>query len=151
MKLEALERQSGVYGTVNAGDTVTVSDQLGEELVALGAFKKVNKEAAPATADEVQDRKASGDSVAPIHTDGTERELLNTVGRKLHEPQADQIVPAQQEIEEKAQEADADAAEVADEKAHQDKVAEQKAVKEAKAASGRQTKVDKEAGTESTK
>ena len=74
MELQTLTRQTGVYGTVNEGDTITVSDSLGQELIDNGNFKKADKKADDATPDEVSGRNASGLATGPLHTDGTDRE-----------------------------------------------------------------------------
>ncbi|GAB4001530.1 hypothetical protein GCM10028807_57900 [Spirosoma daeguense] len=85
MFLKAKERQTGVYGTVNKGDTIEVSDFLGQELIEIGTFEETSKPNDTATAEEVSEHNVSGLKQEPIHTDGTPREILNTDGRKLHE------------------------------------------------------------------
>lgn len=85
MILEALERQTGAYGTVNKGDTVNVSDSLAAELIANGAFKEVVTAEEVATPGDVVDRNESGNTDEPVHVDGEAREILNDEGRKLHE------------------------------------------------------------------
>lgn len=151
MKLKALERQSGSYGVANAGDIVTVPDATGEELLLNGCWEKATGSAEPATAAEATNRKISGASQGPIELDGTERELLNTVGRKLHDPLPAQVVEAQKAIEEQVQESDKDAEEVEEKKTADADKKQEAAVKDAKAVAGRQTKVDEKAGGESTK
>jgi hypothetical protein len=100
MELEALERKTGVYGTVNAGDTVTVSDALGQELIDLGGFKKATKTADTATPEQVLARNASGNVAAePIHADGTNREILNDEGRVIHNSGPEAVVEAEARAE----------------------------------------------------
>lgn len=108
VELEAIERQTGVYGTVNTGDTVTVTESLAEELVAGGSFKKTTKIAETATPGEVIERNISGVSAEPVHADGTDREILNNEGRVLHQPTPAQVAAAQQVIEKVVQKEDAE-------------------------------------------
>lgn len=99
MNIEALERQTGVYGTVNEGDVVTVGDSLGAELVAGGAFKETTKSPDTATPEEVSERNESGLDTDAVSVDGTNREILNDEGRKLHESGEQASAEAQARVE----------------------------------------------------
>lgn len=117
MDLIALERQTGAYGTVNAGDKVTVTESYGEGLLAGGCFRKATAAESghidPATPEDVVERNNSGVSDEPVAVDGTEREALNTVARKLHEPQPETVIENQEAIEADAAQADKNAVDAA--------------------------------------
>ncbi|CCH01986.1 hypothetical protein FAES_3985 [Fibrella aestuarina BUZ 2] len=82
MNLIALERQTGSYGVANEGDTVTVSDEYGAELLKGGCFKLAPSKLTNPTATPEQEivRNESGMGDQPVHKDATEAEIRNSTG-----------------------------------------------------------------------
>ena len=99
MDILAKRRLTGDYGTINEGDTATVKDETGQLYLDEGWAEKATKVNPTATPEQVMTRNVDGVTVDAVHVDATNREILNTDGRKLHESGPDATIEAAARVE----------------------------------------------------